>query len=380
MKPLLKRLSSLHITVWLLAFSMVLIFIGTLAQVKTGIWLTQKLYFESFFIYAEVGSFKLPYFPGGYTIGGLLMINLISAFLVRFKPSVAKAGIYFIHIGFITLLVSELMTDLLSVESNMNIDEGGRTSYSESYRDNELVFIDRSHADHDTVHSIPVHLLKPNKEVAVPDTPLSIRTVSYYPNAKLGREEGPVNSPATQGFAPRMNASVTPVPVDYSDNTVNAATAYVEVLGPEGSLGVWLVSNIIDNRFPPQMVTAGDQSWELALRFKRHYNNFDLELIDFKHDKYPGTEIPFNFSSEVIVHPHDSETSQKALIYMNHPLRYAGLTFYQASFSKDELTTVLQVVRNPGWILPYISVALMGFGMLYQFLFHFVKFLNKRRR
>ena len=40
---------------------------------------------------------------------------------------------------------------------------------------------------------------------------------------------------------------------------------------------------------------------------------------------------------------------------------------------------MLQVVRNPGWILPYISVALMGFGMLYQFLFHFVKFLNKRR-
>lgn len=380
MKPLLKRLSSLHITVWLLAFSMVLIFIGTLAQVKTGIWLTQKLYFESFFIYFEVGTLKIPYFPGGYTLGGLLMINLCSAFIVRFKPSVAKAGIYFVHIGFITLLVSELMTDILSVESNMNIDEGGRANYSESYRDNELVFIDRSPAEHDTVHSIPVKLLKPGVDVAVPDTPLTIRTVSYYPNAKLGQEPEAFKNPATEGFAVRMNASVTPVAVDYSDKTANAATAYVEVLSGEDSLGVWLVSNIIDDRFPPQVVNLGDQSWEFALRFKRHYHPFEMELIDFKHDKYPGTQIPFNFSSEVIVHPHDSETSQKALIYMNHPLRYAGLTFYQASFSKDELTTILQVVRNPGWILPYISVALMGFGMTYQFLFHFVKFLNKRRR
>ena len=380
MKALFKRLSSLHITVWLLAFSMVLIFIGTLAQVKTGIWLTQKLYFESFFIYADLGGLKLPYFPGGYTLGGLLLINLCSAFLVRFKASIAKAGIYFIHIGFITLLISELMTDILSVESQMSIDEGSRANYSQSYRDNELVLIDRSQAEHDIVHSIPVDLLKPGQEINVPDTPLRIRTVSYYPNALLERAQGPIKNPANQGFALRMNARVTPIAVDYSDNSVNAATAYVEVLHQDQSLGIWLLSNLIDDRYPPQIVHAGEQSWDMALRFKRHYKPFDLELIDFKHDKYPGTEIPFNFSSEVIVHPHESETSQKALIYMNHPLRYAGLTFYQASFSQDELTTVLQVVRNPGWILPYISVALMGFGMLYQFLFHFIKFLNKRRR
>ena len=42
MKNLLKRMASLHITVWLLSFSMLLVFIGTLAQVETGIWKTQK--------------------------------------------------------------------------------------------------------------------------------------------------------------------------------------------------------------------------------------------------------------------------------------------------------------------------------------------------
>ena len=175
-----------------------------------------------------------------------------------------------------------------------------------------------------------------------------------------------------------MNIQVIPQAMDYSENNVNAATAYVEVLGPDESLGVWLVSNLIDERFPPQLLTLEDQSWEIALRFKRYYHPFEIELIDFTHDRYPGTEIPFNFSSEVVVHPNDSGSKTKALIYMNHPLRYEGLTFYQASYSEDERTTILQVVRNPGWLLPYISVLLMGFGMCYQFALHFSTFLRKR--
>jgi hypothetical protein len=42
-------------------------------------------------------------------------------------------------------------------------------------------------------------------------------------------------------------------------------------------------------------------------------------------------------------------------------------------------TTVLQVVRNPGWLLPYISCALMALGLLIQFSIHLVGFIGKRR-
>ena len=45
---------------------------------------------------------------------------------------------------------------------------------------------------------------------------------------------------------------------------------------------------------------------------------------------------------------------------MNQPLRYAGETFYQASFANDDRTSILQVVRNPGWLLPYIACAMVG--------------------
>jgi hypothetical protein len=40
---------------------------------------------------------------------------------------------------------------------------------------------------------------------------------------------------------------------------------------------------------------------------------------------------------------------------------------------------VLQVVRNPGWLTPYIGCALVGAGLVIQFMFHLVGFIAKRK-
>jgi hypothetical protein len=65
---------------------------------------------------------------------------------------------------------------------------------------------------------------------------------------------------------------------------------------------------------------------------------------------------------------------------MNNPLRYAGLTFYQAGFENDDKTTILQVVRNPSWTMPYIACTLMTLGLLIQFCIHLFGFIAKRRK
>ena len=107
MKALFKFFASLRLTVVLLAFSMVLIFFGTLAQVETGIWETQKVYFESFIAiwpypqawiaYDQLHWLRIP-MPGGYLIGGMLLFNLIAAHITRFKFTAKKSGIFLIHI------------------------------------------------------------------------------------------------------------------------------------------------------------------------------------------------------------------------------------------------------------------------------------------
>ena len=54
---------------------------------------------------------------------------------------------------------------------------------------------------------------------------------------------------------------------------------------------------------------------------------------------------------------------------MNEPLRYAGYTFFQSSFTDDEKTSVFQVVKNPSWLIPYISSAIIVVGLFVQMIF-----------
>ena len=87
-----------------------------------------------------------------------------------------------------------------------------------------------------------------------------------------------------------------------------------------------------------------------------------------------------NYSSLVeLRHPERGE-NREFLIYMNHPLRYDGLTFFQNSFTQDELNTILQVVSNPGRHLPYISCILIFIGLSLQFGISLWKFVGNRRK
>jgi hypothetical protein len=65
---------------------------------------------------------------------------------------------------------------------------------------------------------------------------------------------------------------------------------------------------------------------------------------------------------------------------LNNPLRYAGLTFYQYQMDSEHATSVLQIVRNPGWLLPYISCAMMALGLVVQFSIHLASFFARRRQ
>src|SRR3954468_2363756 len=116
-KRLLGPLASLKLTVVLLVLAMLLVYVGTWAQLDSGPWQVQKKYFHSFVTWvpagilmprAANGSYQIPGgFPilGGYTIGVLMLINLIAAHVIRFKLRWNRAGIILIHLGVILLLL-----------------------------------------------------------------------------------------------------------------------------------------------------------------------------------------------------------------------------------------------------------------------------------
>jgi hypothetical protein len=115
-----------------------------------------------------------------------------------------------------------------------------------------------------------------------------------------------------------------------------------------------------------------------VLRPKRYYKPFSVQLVQFSHDRYPGTEIPKNFSSRVRISDPTAGSGRETLIFMNNPLRYRGLTFYQAGFDNNDTTSILQVVKNPSWLLPYISCGVIIFGLLVQFSMHLIGFVRRR--
>jgi len=380
MKELLSQLRSvvvsLRLTVLLLALSIVLVFWATLDQVHLGVWAVQQKFFHSLFVFVAVGQIQVPVFPGGYLIGGLLLVNLISAHVYRFKLGWSKAGIWLAHIGLIMLLLGELVSGLVQQDFQMRLDEGETKNYAESTRRNELAIIDATDPDFDDVVAIPESLLAGGTVVQNPKLPFKVVPKGYVPNSEIRmRAEAPnaPPSPATAGMGPMV--AVVPLEVTYKEDERNLPSAFVELVGPDGTLGTWLVSAGLGN---PQSFPYGGRSWKIVMRPERRYQPFSLTLEKFSHDIYPGTDIPKNFSSKVRINAPDGGPGREVLIYMNNPLRYAGLTYYQAGFDGDR-TAILQVVRNPSWLVPYISCAAIALGLAVQFLIHLVGFARGRR-
>lgn len=434
MNPVFRFFSSLRLTVFLLAASCVLVFFGTLDQVHWGIHETQKRYFESFLVFwqyplewpygSQLRWFHLP-LPGGFLLGGLLIINLACAHFRYFKPSWRKIGIIFIHGGVVLLIISGFLVAFMQEESQMFLDEGGEpVNFSTDFRDNELVLIDRSDPARDRVTRIPQSILAEGGLIELPELPFAIRIEHFAQNAgaaigsqllnhyekllaspSLPPSQRPVieaavadmrsgdglvfseegrtllskNALPIKGFAAQMGGVIQEQPLTFDMDEANIPAAVISVINAEGvAIGSWLVSSGFGPGIPPQTFEVDGTEYEMTLRFREFYFPFWIQLQDFSHDKYPGTEIPMNFSSDVILKNPENGDDRRVLIYMNHPLRYGGLTFFQQSFANEDTTSILMVVRNPAWTLPYLAVALVGLGMLIHFSLSLAKFARRQ--
>jgi cytochrome c biogenesis factor len=124
-------ISSLKLTIICLAAAIVLVFAGTIAQMHLGVNEVQERYFQSMFVWwpAESQGVRIPIFPGGHLLGGVLLVNLIIAHLRRFRWTWRKLGIHLTHIGLIVMLAGGLFTDLFSIESFTRLGPGESKNY-----------------------------------------------------------------------------------------------------------------------------------------------------------------------------------------------------------------------------------------------------------
>ncbi len=384
MHALWNFLTSLRLTVVLLLLAICLVFVGTVAQADEGLYAAQERYFKHWIVVGTtLWGWHLPWFvwPGGYTIGFALLANLISAHIKRFKWSWSKIGIHLTHVGIVILLVGQLATDMMQVETRMSFAEGETAQYLQHHRDYELAFATEAGEGKEEVVAIPQAFLEERGEITHPKLPFTVRVKDFHVNAEV-RQRAPMvdkgEPPATQGVG--VQATLVPLPEAKDMDRKNLAAATVEIVEGGKSLGTWLVSPFVRS----QEIEVAGKTWTATLRDERTYLPFSFKLLKATHKKYAGSDMPKDFRSRVLIDNPQTHENREVEISMNDPLRYQGRAFFQYQMSKDEFdrapgTSTLQVVRNPSWLAPYIGCIVVSVGLMWQFLYHLTGFINKRR-
>lgn len=404
----LQGLASLRVTTVLFSLSIVLIFLGTLAMTDIGLWSALDKYFRSWFVWVPFqvlvrfgqvffgvsptasvpGSF--PFF-GGWLLGLLLLINVLAAHAVRFKLSWKRSGILLIHAGLIVMMVSELVTGLFAVEARMTIAEGETVDFVDVTRRYELAFTtDAADPKREDVVVIPGSRLEKGGTITDGRLPVEVEVVRYMNNTQLSEVGGrSVNQPdvfgGLEGGFYRISERGEETGVDPNQRE-DAPAVRVTFRAKGGEdlgthlLSLWQYPNFFSRNvlFPPLELKADGKTYRVEFRNKREYKPYRIHLNDFQHDVYVGTNTPRNYSSDVRLLDPERDEDRTVTISMNAPLRYLGETFYQSGFLPRDEGTVLQVVRNPGWLMPYVSCALVSVGMLIHFGLHLAGFLRQR--
>jgi hypothetical protein len=398
-KPLairmLSRVADLRITVTLFALSLFLVFYGTLAQADKGVWTVVADYFRNFYVlipmdvvclkpiihYERTMPGFLPY-PGGWLLGTLLLVNLIAAHTVSFKMTWRRTGIWMIHSGIVLMMLGELVTGLYAVEGHMRITVDESTNFIEYGSSPELAFVDATDVAKDRVTVIPTARLKRGGLISDDKLPFDVEVVHYMVNSQLGDARPGDTNRANRGLGLQLIAVERPEGVGIDpDQKFDMASTYVTLKDKKSgeTLGTYMLSVEL---IQPEQVEVDGKVYQMSLRFKRSYRPYTFRLDKLNATFYPNTEVPKDYSSFIHLSDPQEKEERDVRIWMNHPLTYAGETFYQIGVHQDERgrwrMSTLQVVRNPGWVLPYLSCLLVACGMLFHFGLNLVRFVERR--
>ena len=310
--------------------------------------------------------------------GVVLLVGCVLAFNKR-------AGIVLLHGGVGLMMLAEIVVTVRAKESQMYIVEGETQDHSSDTRTPEIAVISSADAKEDRVVAIPRNFLQVGKTIQHPDLPFDIEVLSYYVNSEMRALKPGEKTFATAGLGLRRTVDEVPQfnGVDGSGR-VDQPAAFIRLKkkGTQESLGTYLTAVSHSRVEVPESITVDGKPYSFLMRFEHIYRPYSIQLNEFRHDTYPGTTVAKDFTSQVTISDPERKEEREARIWMNNPLRYRGETFYQSEHTIDPITgkkmTVLQVVSNTGWMIPYVSCMIVVVGMMYQFSLTLLRFLKRR--
>jgi len=161
-------------------------------------------------------------------------------------------------------------------------------------------------------------------------------------------------SSSTLNINRKMNMNSSGVDALRFNVTLNGTTKELVVYGRNGVVQT------------PRTLMLDGVKIEASYGAKEIMLPFEIKLVDFQLDRYPGSMSPASYASEVVLVDKEEGVTMPYRIFMNNILEHRGYRFFQASYDRDEKGTVLSVNNDPGTLPSYIGYLLLAIGMFWS--------------
>ena len=141
----------------------------------------------------------------------------------------------------------------------------------------------------------------------------------------------------------------------------------------------------------PTMVSCGGLFFSIGYGSRELDVPFSVKLDDFRLLKYPGSESPSSYESDITINDPKNEFSSSYNIFMNNVVDYGGYRFFQSSYdwSDDQAKsagvdpdiTILSVNHDFwGTWITYVGYFLLAIGLLGTLFNPSSRFVDIRRK
>ena len=387
--------SSFGFAVTVLSFLLVITMLGTLEQTSTGLYLSQKKYFESFIVWSvDIGAVQSGLFgadtsphevpmllPGGYLLMVLLFVNMMCGAVIRIRKGMRTLGILIAHCSVIFMLVAGFVSYYYKIDGLMQVPEGGKNDEFESATETSIQIERILPVSKDgkrrawIIDGATFTDLDGDKARTFfcKDLPFEIMVMNYEANADIR----PVTS-ATSSRAAVDGRYIQAVKRE-KEQEKNLDAAMVRIIHKDGHSAQGLLWRAA---LEPLSVTVGAETFGISLTRKKWLLPFALRLDKFVHEKHPGTERPRKYASTVTKFRDGGELVRE--ITMNAPLREDGFAVFQQGFGqarrsdgKIVTASIFEIAKNPSDHWPLMSCIGVAIGLLIHTGSQLKRFLDK---
>lgn len=371
-------LSGFQLATVTLLLLFLLTWLATLEQIDNGLYPTLEKYFSWKSPYLipdmvpEINGKKLPIFlPGGYYVCAVLLLNMILGGIIRIRKGPKQIGNLISHFGIIFMLLGGGVAHHFSERGNMAVGEGETSNVAEDYHEYVVEVAEVVDGKREKFHVIRgkhlTDLEAGNSRIFdFKGVPFSLEISGYLGNAVPSNNiERPrrMNELVVDGYY----LEKTPGEVETERNV---AGCYARAVFADGKKSDPFI--VFGASFHPFTLRVDDRVFTVDMRKRLWPMPFEVKLDRFTAEFHPNTSRPEKFESYIRRLENGQESEVK--IHMNEPMRYEGLTFFQASYGPEgakkgeAMYSVFEIVRNPADKWPEYSLYVVAFGMLVTFL------------